>query len=228
MQIVALVLLAAMAAAVIYWRLRRSAHRKRKNILIERWQRVFAELMYQCQFVPPGTPTITDTSQLSARDLANIAISQMSDDGVDPDALGPAARKEAFDAKVQHIKAWLMGGEGRDNYDRLIGRALEILQDAGTRYTRQQRIAAELLLSTGIGELMKVRASEAEEYYQRMCSKVAAAAMSEGTAGAGPAAAGPSDAGEDFKNAIAERDRGTRRRPRGRGKKRRGSGKRSS
>lgn len=208
MQIVALVLLAAIQGAVVYWLLRRNAHQKRKNLLIERWRKVMPELMYQCQFVPPGTPNITDTSQLSARDLANIAISQMSDDGVDPDALSPAARKEAFDAKVGRIKAWLMGGEGmdgRDNYERLIGRALEILQDTGTRYTRQQRIAAELLLSTGIGELMKVRASEAEGYYQRMCSKVAAASMSEGTAGAGPAAAGPRDAGEDFKNAIAER-----------------------
>lgn len=204
MKIGALVVLATVAASLIYWLLRWSARRKRKNLLIGRWVKVWPELMYEFRFVPPSSSKPADTSQLSARDVASLAISYMSGRGVDPDALEPAARKKAFDEAVRMYTAALtlrQTPESFGNYYRLVERALKLLKDAGSSYTRYQRIAAELIMSTAMGELMKVGEAQAEEYFEGICAKLA---MSEGVASAYQTTPAQ-EPGEDFKNAIAER-----------------------
>lgn len=209
MQIIVLVLLAAIAGAVVYWLLRRSAHQKRKNILLTCWQEELPNLTYQFRFVPPDTQERTDASQLSARDLPNIAIAQLSNEGVDPSKLTAGQRKEYFDGRLQYIKFGMMGGEqfmvGRQRYERLVRKALGILEDTENRYTHEQQVAAELLLMTPIVELTKVHEWDADSYLEKLCGRAAAASVSQAKAGSRTAAGAAPEAGDPLREVIAER-----------------------
>ncbi len=204
-QIIAAVIGLAIAAAIIVWQ---ELRKKRKALLLARWVEELPNLTHQFRFVPPNMQERTDVGQLSARDIVNVAIANLSDSLVDPAALTVEQRKERFEGAQEYVKRSTIGYaplfEGRRNFDRLVDRALEILRDTENKYTLEQQVAAELVLTTPHLELTKVKAWDADAYFQKMCGKAAAIAVSQKTGTPESAAAEPQP-DRELREAMAER-----------------------
>ncbi len=231
MKIAILVAAIIIVAAIVFGMLRQSARRKRLIMLLGRWHAELPNLAYQLRFVPwkVGAAavlsmhdlasfcrmrTAENAGELCTQDLAIIAVNSLSEGGVDPSVLTAQEKKERFKEQVDYVKVMEIGSESmewRKNYERLVARALEILHDTENRYSQTQQMAAELVLLAPLPEMAKVKAAEADAYFQKMCSKVAAGLVSQAKAGTGDAAAagagpaGPAGPDAELREAITER-----------------------